>query len=114
MGSNSNAVTAMATTSPMGPTLGKFWWNEHRSHADQRQSSGRDGAGGNGVRHAALEDQVDVHQAVAEDGVAEGQRQKHQREHRDLHGRRRASRPEQIGDYVEEREGRDRRGWCRA
>src|SRR5437868_4304624 len=66
-----------------------------------------DGRGRNGVRHAALEDQIDVHQAVTHDGIAEGQRQEDQREHRDLHaGSGRGAM--QIRDDVEERERRDR------
>ncbi len=59
------------------------------------------------VRHAALEDQVYVHQSVADDGVSEGERQQSQRKYRHLHGRRR-HRAEQIGNDVKQREGRNR------
>src|SRR5258705_3537840 len=40
-----------------------------------------DGGGGEGVSHAALEDDVHIHQAVAHDGVAEGERQENQRKY---------------------------------
>ena len=45
------------------------------------------------VHHAALEDQVYVHQAVAEDGIPERQRQQAQRQHGHLHRRARHRSP---------------------
>ncbi len=65
------------------------------------------GSGGDRIGHAALEDQVHVHQAVAHNGIAEGERQKDQREHADLHRRRRPPAVEE-GDDVENRERNDR------
>ena len=53
------------------------------------------------VGDAALEDQVDVHQPVADDGPAEGQRQDDQREPREF-GQRTGHRPVgEIGNDVE-------------
>ena len=89
------------------PGAGEVLVEEHRSHADRGEVRRRDRARGDGVGHAALEDQVHVHQAVAEDGVAEGQRQEHQRQHGNLHRQRRRA-PGQVGDDVEDRERRDR------
>ena len=86
---------------------GEVLVEQHRSHADGREVRGGNRAGSDGVGHAALEDQVHVHQAVAEDGVAEGQRQEDQRQHGNLHPQP-GHRAEQVGDDVEERERRDR------
>ena len=41
---------------------------------DRREISADNRSRGQGVHHAALEDQVNVHQPVTEDGVAKSQR----------------------------------------
>ncbi len=69
---------------------GEILVEQHRRHADRGEVGCGDGAGRDGVGHAALEDQVHVHQAIAEDGVAEGQRQEDQRQHGNLHAQIRA------------------------
>jgi len=48
----------------------------HSSHDGEVETNNR--GGGERVDHATLENQVDIHQAVAEDGVTEGQRQQGQ------------------------------------
>ena len=53
---------------------------------DQAEIQSENDGGSEGVDHAALEDEVDIHQAVAEDGVAEGEWQQGQRQRRNLHG----------------------------
>ncbi len=58
------------------------------------------------VHHAPLENQVHVHQPVAEDGISEGQGQQAQRQNGNLH-RRARHRSRQIGNHIEQREGRD-------
>ena len=96
-----------------GSGAGEVLVEQHRAMPTAREIRRRDRARGDGVGHAALEDQVDVHQAVAEDGVAEGQRQKDQRQHRNLHPHS-GHRAEQVRDDVEERERRDGQNAFRA
>ena len=47
--------------------------------ADESEVHADDACGGRRVRQAALEDNIHVHQAVTDDGVAEAQRNEHQR-----------------------------------
>src|ERR1700688_578795 len=78
------------------------------NQGDEREVHGGNGGGGRGVGQTALEDDVDVHQAVANDGVAEAQGNEHQAEHGKLHpGVLR--RVQHKGDDVEEREGQTAR-----
>ena len=68
-----------------GPDAGESLMKELRSDAHGRKVGSCNRARGDGVGHAPLKDEVHVHQAVAEDGIAEGERQKDQRQHGDLH-----------------------------
>ncbi len=97
----------MAATKPLRAGAGKVLMEQLRGGTDGGKVNRGDGSGGNGVGHAALEDQVHVHQPVAHNGVAEGERQKDQREHADLH-RRRRSLPGEERNHVEDRERNDR------
>ena len=65
---------------------------------------------GDGIGHAALEDKVHVHQTVAEDGVAERERQEDQRQHGESCIAVVGSAAVQVRDDVEERERRDGQG----
>ena len=60
------------------------------------------------VRHAALEDQVRVHQPVAHDGPCEGERQKHQREAGEIGQQVRRIELQQVRNRVKERERQNR------
>ena len=51
--------------------------HDHRDDGSRRED----------VSHAALEDDIDVHQLVAMDRVTEGRRDQHQREYCDVHQR---------------------------
>src|SRR6185369_208025 len=73
-------------------------------HTDRCEVDSGNRTCGERVRHAALEDQVDVHQPVAEDGVSKGQRQEYQRQYSCLH-RQGWRRSPQVGNHVEEGEG---------
>ena len=67
--------------------------------ADQRDDGeidADDAGGGKRVGEAALEDDVHVHQAVADDGVAEAERDQREREDRQFHPRR-GTRPKTYG-----------------
>ena len=50
--------------------------DHHGGQRDDAEVGSQYQAGGQRVSHAALEDQVGVHQPVADDGPTEGQRQK--------------------------------------
>ena len=76
------------------------------NNADHQQVQQRNNRSGERIRHAALEDEVNVHQAIADDRVSKGQRQEHQREDRDLHRGARVHTAE-IGNHVENRVRRD-------
>ena len=89
------------------PGAGEVLVEQHRGHAYGGKVRSRNRAGCDGVGHAALEDQVHIHQPIAEDGVAEGQRQKHQRQHRNLHPQA-GHAAGKIRDDVEQRERRNR------
>ena len=68
-----------------GPGAGHARVHDLRRHADRAEVETQNGRRRQRVGHAALEDDVHVHQPVADDGVAEGQGQEHQREGRDRH-----------------------------
>src|SRR6266849_6094923 len=71
---------------------------------DQSEINGGHGGGSSGVSQAALEDDVHVHQAIANDGIAETQRDEHQAENGGAHpGARRGV--HEIRHDVERREG---------
>ena len=55
-------------------------WTISADERDDAEVEADQGGGGERVGDAALEDEVHVHQAVADDGPAEGQRQEDQRE----------------------------------
>ena len=56
---------------------------------DDAEVEADEGGGGEGVGDAALEDEVDVHEAVADDGPAEGERKEDEREAGELGEQRR-------------------------
>ena len=66
-----------------------------------------DEAGGQRVGHAALEDQVGVHQPVADDGPTEGERQKDQREAGQVGEQAGRVQVEEEGNGVKQREGQN-------
>ena len=80
-------------------------------HADHnRKINANNRRSGERIHHAALEDQVYVHQAITEDGIAERERQQRQRQHGPLHESRGnpIMQPRQnVGQHVEQREGDD-------
>ena len=81
--------------------------HQFRRHRDRAEVKANQRSGGQGVGDAALEDQVDVHQAVAHDGPAEGQGQKDQANSGQLDqnaGNRNAG---EKRDDVQHREGND-------
>src|SRR3974390_674047 len=80
---------------------GKVLMEDFRDAADGREVRRRDGAGCDGVRHTALENEVDVHQAIAEDSVAKRQRKEYQRQHGYPHTECRHP-TKQAGDHVEQ------------
>ena len=51
--------------------------DQGRNSGDQTEIQSHHGRGSQRVNHAALEDQVHIHQPIAEDRVTEGQRQQH-------------------------------------
>jgi len=55
--------------------------NQRRHTRDQSEVQTHDGCGRERINNASLEDQIHIHQAVAEDGVAKGQWQHHQRKY---------------------------------
>src|ERR1017187_2802078 len=85
---------------------GEVLVEEFRDHADGRKICRQNCASGNGVSHAALEDEVDVHQAVAEYGVAEREGQEHQRQNGEAHAHCRHA-AEQVGNHVKNGERSD-------
>ena len=50
-------------------------WTHLSGEGDSAEVEADEGGGGEGVGHAALEDEVDIHEAVADDGPAEGERE---------------------------------------
>ena len=73
-----------------------------RDRSDAGEVKADDGRRGQRIRHAALEDQIHVHQPVTENGVAKRQRQQSQRQYRHLH-RERRHHSEQIRQNIEQR-----------
>ena len=65
---------------PVPHRLGKPVVGQPGRCGNHAEVARQDQAGGQRVRHAALEDQVGVHQPVADDGPTEGERQKDDRE----------------------------------
>ena len=82
--------------------------DELSDQRDDAEVGAEQGCGGEGVGHAALEDQVGIHQPVADDGPAEGQRKKDQRESSQLGQQARHADVEQERNCVEQSEGTDR------
>ena len=75
------AVTRMAITRPHSRTAsGITLCTITRDQRDDAEVAAQQQASGQRVGHAALEDQVGVHQPVADDGPTEGQRKKDQRQ----------------------------------
>ncbi len=72
---------------------------------DDAEVAAEDEGGGQRVGYTALEDQVSVHQAVADDGPTESKRQKDKRETRKIREKLRRVEMQKIGDRVKEREG---------
>ena len=73
-------IAAVAAGGPCGV-------GERANQRDHREINGDDAGGRGRVGQAALEDDVHVHQAVANDGVAETQRNQHQRDAGEFHPR---------------------------
>ncbi len=73
---------------------------------DEGVESGHNAKGGERIRVAPAEDDIDVHQAVAHDGVGQGERNQHDAEHAHLHigiGHR----AHHVRQNIEEGEGQD-------
>ena len=62
--------------------------NDFRGGGHRAKVHRHNRAGGQGVGHAALEDDVHIHEPVAHDGVTKGQGQEDERENRELGGQR--------------------------
>ena len=58
--------------------------HHYRNQRNDAEVDAQHEAGGQRVGHAALEYQVGIHQPVADDGPTESERQKHQRQSRQL------------------------------
>ena len=74
---------------------------------DDAEVSAEQKSRGQCVGHAALEDQVGIHQPVAHDRPAEGERQKYQREPGQVGEQARRLKVQQVRNGVEEREGQN-------
>ncbi len=72
-GGDQNDSDALA---PVANRLGQAIVGEAGGARDYAEVTSQDEAGGQRVGHAALEDQIGVHQPVTDDGPTEGQRQK--------------------------------------
>ena len=93
-------VTTMASTRPHSRTAsGMALCTQTEIRAIDAKVAAHDQPSGQRVGHAALEDQVGVHQPVADDGPTEGERQKDQRK------------PGQIGQQVRRMQLEADRGW---
>ena len=79
-----------------------------RDEGDDAEVAAEDERRGQRISHAALEDQVGVHQPVADDGPTEGERQKHQREAGEIREQVRRVELQQIRNRVKERERQHR------
>src|SRR5579883_3475905 len=73
--------------------------------SDQREIDGRDSSSGRRIGQAALEDNIHIHETVANDGVAETQRNQHEADGGELHPGLRL-RVEEEGDDVQEEKGK--------
>ncbi len=98
----------MAAINPQAPTLGSAYPHEFRRDGDESEVEADKRCRGQRVSHAALEDEVRIHQPVTNDRPAEGKRQKDHRDTRQLghhvgHGSIR-----QVGDREQQRVRRDR------
>ncbi len=82
--------------------------NHDRNERDDAEVSADDKTRGQHVGHAALEDQVRVHQPVADDGPGEGERQKYQRKAGQIGEQLRRIQVQQIRNRVKERERQNR------
>jgi hypothetical protein len=83
--------------------------NHFGDERNDAEVSAEDESRGQRVGDAALEDQVGVHQPVADDGPGERERQKHQRKAGQIGQQLWRIQVEQIGDGVEKREGKNRK-----
>ncbi len=72
--------------------------HDHEVHTDES-------GGGEGVGHAALEDEVGIHEPVADDGPGKGEWQEDEAEADDLGDREGDRQVEQVGNRVQHREG---------
>jgi hypothetical protein len=83
--------------------------NHHGDQRDHAEVDAEQQAGGQRVGHAALEDQVGVHQPVADDGPTERERQEDQAKGRQIRqpprDQPRNGQVKQEGNGVEQREG---------
>ena len=71
---------------------------------EQPQVEAHVGQRGQRRGHALLEDDVHIHEAELDDGVPEGQRDQHQRQHRDLHPDR-GDDSHPVGNGIDQEEG---------
>ena len=96
MGSKTSAAMMIAAGQSPSSCCRQSGVHHFAGKCDRTKVDGNQRAGGQGVGHAAFEDQVDIHQPVANDGVAERQRKKDLAQHANLaqqrRRRRRASR----------------------
>ena len=82
-------------------------WTISAVTRDDAEVEADEGGGGERVGDAALEDEIDVHQAVADDGPAEGEGEEDERKAGELSHQVRDGEVGEVGDDVEEGEGRD-------
>src|ERR1700730_11075958 len=90
---------------PVRSGTGHACVHEQRNRGHPGKINSHDGRRRQRIRHAALENQIHVHQPVAENGVSKRQRQQSERQHRHLHGGRRHH-SEQIRQNIKKREWR--------
>ena len=69
--------------SPQGPNAGQSV-DKLAGDRDQQEVKSDHRRGRQGVGDSALEDEIDIHQAITNDGPTEGQRQDDQRDGREL------------------------------
>ena len=98
---------------PLAHRFGQRGVHHHGDERDDAEVAAQDQAGGQRVGHAALEDQVGVHQPVADDGPTEGERQKDQRQAGQLGEQAGRIEVKEEGDGVKQREGQQPRAACR-
>ena len=92
---------------PLAHGLGHAVVDHDGDERDDAEVASEDEAGGEGVGHAALEDEVSVHEPVADDGPTEGERQEDQRQAGQVGEQAGRVEVKQEGDSVKEGEGQN-------